>query len=1148
MTAAANHAILRYFRRVLAHGEAAQPDRHFLECYLERRDEAAFATLVQRHGSMVLSVCRAVLHHHHDAEDAFQATFLVLARKASSIRRRENVGSWLHGVAYRVAKKARAAGARRQALEAKWPAAIASADDLSWSEVRTILHAELAALPERFRDPLVLCYLEGLTQEQAARRLAWTAGTVKGRLQRGRDLLRQRLERRGLGLSAALGAVALTGQALAGPVPLTLLHATVRAALPVAGQALSSTVAALAQHALAPLVPATYKAVAAVLLVAVALAAGVAQFSGKPPNGEHKPEVGKPVTRRSGPPTDRYGDPLPDGAIARLGTVRFNHGDDLNSLHFLPDGKTIITEGYESGSGYRSRGAGILRFWDAATGKELRHFRKSKPPRDDQTALTPDGKTMVFLNQEDESDTVRLWDLAQGKEVRVLPLGVRRRVWSVRRRNALAPDGRLCAAHTPQDIRVFDITTGKELYKLANDNDQVQAVVFAGNDHIVMADKKQLITVWQARTGKLIRQFAHGFPVETLVASADGSSLATLEHHTYAIDRLLDKDVVHVWDLRTGTRKHMLPTQPKRWYMEVKFSPDGKTLFARSSGDREFELAIWDLQTGKRVRELPSETLLAVSSDGSRVAVGRNKFDLLDLRTGRRLVSQDDMHMLGASVFLSTEGDRAFTLGYGSISTWNALTSERLNSFDIPPYLGVPPYPVHSPDGRYAVSFDGDYRNIAILIWDVAAGRRLHTIRPPGANLNLSCAFSPDSSLLATGQMEKNGVIRVWEVRSGKEVRSFKETKAGWPGKIIFAQDGKTLFVAGRQVIAYDATSGKELYSWRIKAIEDPQAVKPAAVGGKAVEDDFQFVWRALAVSPDSKMIACIMHGGDHFNPPAQDRIVLFEARTGTVIRRWNDSGLASSSWEELLFSSDGRLLASSDADVLHLWEVATGKKVHTFRGHRAEVGSLAFSGNGRRLASVGHDSTCLIWDLPLALGAAKPLVKVPGDKDIAAWWSDLAGDDARKACAAVWRLADASQASVPFLRERLKPITVAQAKDIARYIHDLASNTFSIREKAFQELRILGLAAAPALRQDLKKEVTLETRRRIERLLENLSNKPLSGEPLRILRALTVLEHADTSDAQRLLHALAAGAPGAWLTEEAKTVSERVRRSKTRH
>src|SRR5262249_54228078 len=173
-----------------------------------------------------------------------------------------------------------------QALEAKAESpSVAPADDLSWGEVRTILHAELAALPERFREPLLLCCLEGLTQHEAGRRLGWTAATVKGPLPRGRERLRGRLGRRGLGLAAVLEAVGLTGQALAAPLPAALL----RAAVPTRGATPPATAAALARGILGPLMPAKLPSIAAALLLASALGAGVALLPQVPADGEPAP-------------------------------------------------------------------------------------------------------------------------------------------------------------------------------------------------------------------------------------------------------------------------------------------------------------------------------------------------------------------------------------------------------------------------------------------------------------------------------------------------------------------------------------------------------------------------------------------------------------------------------------------------------------------------------------------------------------------------------------------------------------------------------------------------------------------------------------------------------------------------------------------
>src|SRR5262249_26019760 len=159
-----------------------------------------------RHGPMVLGVCRRVLDHAHDAEDAFQATFLVLARKAASIVARDTVGNWLYGVAYRTAHKARVAAARRRLKERQMSRPEALDEDV-WRELRPVLDQELNRLPEKYREPVILCDLEGQTRKEAARRLGWPEGTLSGRLSRARVLLAKRLARHGLTLSGGAMAV-----------------------------------------------------------------------------------------------------------------------------------------------------------------------------------------------------------------------------------------------------------------------------------------------------------------------------------------------------------------------------------------------------------------------------------------------------------------------------------------------------------------------------------------------------------------------------------------------------------------------------------------------------------------------------------------------------------------------------------------------------------------------------------------------------------------------------------------------------------------------------------------------------------------------------------------------------------------------------
>src|SRR5436309_6576801 len=229
MATASLSRMVRHLRQEEADRSGDRPDQELLERHLAG-DPAAFERLVWRHGPAVLAVCRSVLGHEADAEDAFQATFLTLWRGAGSIRQRGAVGGWLCGVAYRVAVKALHAAGRRRRHEhrAAQAEAITAALDLSWREACAALYEELDRLPERFRLPLLHCYLQGLSRDEAARQLGWSAGAVKGRLERGRLLLRDRLARRGITLSAGLLA-ALGDSATACVVPPRLVQATLQA-------------------------------------------------------------------------------------------------------------------------------------------------------------------------------------------------------------------------------------------------------------------------------------------------------------------------------------------------------------------------------------------------------------------------------------------------------------------------------------------------------------------------------------------------------------------------------------------------------------------------------------------------------------------------------------------------------------------------------------------------------------------------------------------------------------------------------------------------------------------------------------------------------------------------------------------------------
>jgi RNA polymerase sigma factor (sigma-70 family) len=230
-------------RVALLRRDGGLTDGQLLGCFIECRDEAAFEALVRRHGPLVLGVCRRLLRQEQDAEDAFQATFLVLARKAASLRARELLGNWLYGVAYRTAMQARATVARRQAREKQvqdMPEPQVEPEP-AWRELLPLLDGEVNRLPDKYRVPVVLCDLEGKSRKEAARLLGLPEGTLSWRLAHARKMLARRLARYGLAVSGAALAAALSAKTASAGVTGALAASTAKAAvLVVTGQALTA--------------------------------------------------------------------------------------------------------------------------------------------------------------------------------------------------------------------------------------------------------------------------------------------------------------------------------------------------------------------------------------------------------------------------------------------------------------------------------------------------------------------------------------------------------------------------------------------------------------------------------------------------------------------------------------------------------------------------------------------------------------------------------------------------------------------------------------------------------------------------------------------------------------------------------------------
>jgi RNA polymerase sigma factor (sigma-70 family) len=553
------HPVLNQIRRsVLGRDGAGQTDGQLLESFISHRDEAAFEVLVHRHGPMVLGVCRRVLRHHHDAEDAFQATFLVLVRKAAWIVPRDMVANWLYGVACRTALKARAMIARRRAHEKQvmeMPEAEAVEPDECWRDLHPLLDQQLSRLPDKYRLPVVLCHLEGKTGREAARLLGWPEGTVSSRLARARALLARRLARHGLTASAALATLLVKASASAG-VPPALVASTIQAvSLLAAGKA--ATGAALAERVVQAMIHSKIKRVTAIVLAVVvgigaggllrhALAANSATAVADNPRqrpadpASQKPLLQVPLRDRtmmtvalSGngkllavAPHDKTTVQLWDVATGKEHTLAGNPFS-VTALAFSPDGKTLATG---TGSWLPDGAPGEIKLWDVGTGKERATLGRL-PQMVVVLAFAPDGKALASA-----SKTLKLWDVASGKETSEFKLGPQEgHCWPV----AWAPDGKGLAMgvgmledNTPGAVALYDVGAGKVRATLPGHKGAVACVAFAPDGKtMASADSRGTLKLWDVAAAKeraTIRNAGSIFGtffLQSLAFTADGKAV-----------------------------------------------------------------------------------------------------------------------------------------------------------------------------------------------------------------------------------------------------------------------------------------------------------------------------------------------------------------------------------------------------------------------------------------------------------------------------------------------------------------------------------------------------------------------------------------------------------------------------------------------
>jgi RNA polymerase sigma factor (sigma-70 family) len=1110
-----------------------QTDRALLEQFISERSEAAFEAVMQRHGPMVLGLCRGILRDIHEAEDAFQATFLVLARKAGSVRKQESLAAWLHSVACRIALRARARGARRQLQEKQVPAMIATEPGENQESIG-LLHEELNRLPDKYRVPVVLCDLQGMTHAQAASELGVSRVTVTERLGQARERLRGRLARRGVTLSAAAVATSLADSARAA-LPASLIQPTLQAAIGFAqGQALASTeVAALVNGALHTMLLTRWTIAAAVMLALAMLAGGAGIWTHQAftsPVVAEQVAPKQPANLKSGPAvedrTDMHGDPLPAGAVARLGTLRWRHAG-VRSLAFSRDGKTAVSGGL---------GGAIL--WDCATGRALRHF---------PTPAQHVG-TVCF-----------------------------------------SPDEKILAAGTfHQTIWLWDTSTGHELRHFGKRQHQIRHLAFsADGKSLLSCDGHISVACWNVATGEAIEPSADRLNLGGKVAlSPDAKTLVTWHVGASNVVRCYTLCPGKPFDDRKSSRdigQHQTAIQC------ATFSADGRLLITGSSDPGDKQIRVWEVETGKQLQSLPGYGVqtnsLAVSPDGKTLfSAGYEKVPTLnelkfvesmrageglgqvrDLGSGKeicRLPPLDGQAFFGAAVF-SADGKTLAELHSSAIRRWDAATGKPMAQPDGP--LSSIGRLVFAPSDKVLAMQAVD--NV-IRLWDPVTGQEVRQLAAPAGTLTYQPVFSPDGKLLASNGSDR--MIRLWDVDSGKEYHHFQAE----PQRVAFlgfTSGGKVLIhqsYAG-PVCFWDVASRRELLRTqrdnlvnveaslgdgrlllnyhRDRNAKDPAIPRFSAGGGRALWDPetdrevgLGFLPHgevaAPALAPNGRILAALN--------TSRMTVSLFDVKTGKKLqalpRPFRDPyGPAT----RLEFSPDGRLLAtadSQDAPVL-LWDAATGRLLGQFAGHPGGVVSLHFSSDGALLASGGADSTALVWDVKGAgrLPAPRNVPRTPQEMD--ELWTALAARLEKTAYQAVWDLAASPDLSVPFLREKLQPAAPIDSKRLEQLIANLDANELEKRQRATEELENLGDAAEEALIKLLASKPAHEVRQRAESILKKL--EATLAERLRPLRALEALEHVGTSEAKQLLAKLAKGEPASPLTREAQASLERLGR-----
>ncbi|HYH68576.1 MAG TPA: sigma-70 family RNA polymerase sigma factor [Urbifossiella sp.] len=885
-------------------------DAELLRDYLAGDRDRAFGVLVRRHGPVVLAVCRRALGNAADADDAFQAVFLRLARRGGSIRDARALPAWLHRVAVRVSRRALA---RRR--PAPLPGDVADpADPLGgvvWRDLRRVLDEELDRLPERLRTPVLLCLFDGLTRDEAAVRLGVSLNTARRRVDAGRDLLRARLLRRGVG-PATVVLAALDPAGLRAAVPAALAAATVgfggggTAPVPPAVEALAAT--------------APPRLAWAALLSVVLAASGVAVMA--TPRGSDQPPAPTPPAAPA-PAAEN----LPAGALRRFADDRFRHPGYLAAAAVSADGRRVATVSSD-----------LLQIADLDTGLPLRRI----PLKHDGygyygnpgLAFSPDGKYVAcVLNDK----LTAAWETDTGREVLRLP--ERKHGYALCQ---FTPDGKLLLQDADR-LRLLDLASGKEVgvRPLRAGVLTPDAAVFA------RAEERESVVLGDAVTGRVTHRLAvstasNGFE-NGLAFSPDGRRLAVVH----------DRREVQVWDVAAGTKTATVPVPADAVVKNdpsyaVGFSGDGEVVhFGTAAG----VIHRWRVATGA---ELPAfriphghhVRLMHPAADGRTVvtADANGTVTRWDAETGARVGAAAGYTRPIRAAIVAPGKQLVIADQAGRIDLWDAATGKVVRP------LAAAGRPVTAldvaPDGRLA-AVGGDGGEVRLVRLADGHATPLHPTTPKAGHARLH-RFSPDGALLLAGDWGKE--MRVFDVAAGRVLWTDATVSAA-----AFGTEGRLVWGRYKVFGVTDARTGESL---REKKLELP--------GG----DGFFNTIQAVAAAPNGRRVACAVPDGevlilDTFGREVK-RFVAADRRFDPY--RWKYPSPEYHQLRCLAFSPDGRWLLTGGEDrSVRVWDAVGGREVRRFDGHLGSVEQVAFTPDGASAVSVGDDGAAYLWAVPPA-------------------------------------------------------------------------------------------------------------------------------------------------------------------------------------